>query len=56
MRESDDLANEAQRILLHDMPVVPLWDTIGVVGWSGQVSGVTVTWNGMPDYENIVKA
>jgi len=56
MRESDHLANEAQRILLHDMPVVPLWDNISVVGWSGQVSGVTVTWNGMPDYENIVKA
>ncbi len=56
MRESDHLANAAQRILLHDMPVVPLWDTIGVLGWSGHVSGVTVAWNGTPDYENIVKS
>ena len=54
--ESDRLANAAQRILLHDMPVVPLWDNISVVGWSSQVSAVTVTWNGVPDYENIVKA
>ncbi len=55
-READALANDAQRILLHDMPVVPLWDYIGVVGWSPQVSGVVVTWNGLPDYERIVKA
>ncbi len=55
LRRADELANDAQRILLHDMPVVPLWDYISVVGWSPQVSGVTVTWNGLPDYENIVK-
>lgn len=55
-READALANDAQRILLQDMPVVPLWDHVGVVGWSSQVSGVAVTWNGLPDYERIVKA
>jgi oligopeptide transport system substrate-binding protein len=49
------LANDAQRILFHDMPAVPLWNFINVVGWSPQVSNVTVTWNGLPDYENIVK-
>jgi oligopeptide transport system substrate-binding protein len=56
MQEFYALTNAAQRILLHDMPVVPLWDYISVVGWSSNVSGVTVTWNGLPDYENIVKA
>ncbi|MDR3655000.1 MAG: ABC transporter substrate-binding protein [Mycobacterium sp.] len=55
MRESDALTNDAQRILMHDMPVVPLWDNISVVGWSMQIKSVTVTWNGLPDYENIVK-
>ncbi|AFC51924.1 peptide ABC transporter substrate-binding protein [Mycobacterium paraintracellulare] len=50
------LANDAQRILFHDMPVVPLWNYISVLGWSAEVSNVTVTWNGLPDYENIVKA
>jgi oligopeptide transport system substrate-binding protein len=54
--ESAVLTNTAQRILLHDMPTVPLWDNIAVVGWSSAVRGVTVTWNGLPDYENIVKA
>jgi oligopeptide transport system substrate-binding protein len=55
LRESDKLTNDAQRILLHDMAVIPLWDFISVVGWSPQVSNVTVTWNGLPAYENIVK-
>jgi oligopeptide transport system substrate-binding protein len=50
------LANDAQRILFHDMPVLPLWYYISVVGWSAQASNVKVAWNGLPDYENIVKA
>jgi len=55
LQQSYVLANAAQRILLHDMPVIPLWNFISVVGWSSGVSRVTVTWNGLPDYENIVK-
>lgn len=56
LAQADVLANVAQRILLHDMPAVPLWYYVGVIGWSPHVSNVKVTWNGMPDYENIVKA
>jgi oligopeptide transport system substrate-binding protein len=56
LHEADLLVNVAQRILLHDMPAVPLWYYISVIGWSTQVSNVNVTWNGLPDYENIVKA
>ncbi len=55
LQESDTLANAAQQFLLHDMPVVPLWDNISVVGWSPEVTNVHVTWNGLPDYENVVK-
>jgi oligopeptide transport system substrate-binding protein len=49
-------ANDAQRILLQDMPVVPLWYTVAVAGHSDAVSHVALTWNGLPDYEHIVKA
>lgn len=56
LRRADVLVNAAQRILLHDMPAVPLWYYIAVVGWSPEVSAVKVTWNGLPDYENLVKA
>jgi oligopeptide transport system substrate-binding protein len=38
------------------MPVVPLWYTISVAGTSPAVSHVELTWNGLPDYEHIVKA
>jgi oligopeptide transport system substrate-binding protein len=54
--ESYVLTNEAQRILLQDMPVVPLWDYINAAGRSSAVSDVTITWNGLPAYESIVKA
>jgi oligopeptide transport system substrate-binding protein len=53
--QSFGLANAAQRILLQDMPVVPLWYTISVAGRSPAVSHVALTWNGLPDYERIVK-
>jgi oligopeptide transport system substrate-binding protein len=55
VQQSFDLANAAQRILLRDMPVVPLWYTISVAGKSPSVSHVALTWNGLPDYEQIVK-
>jgi oligopeptide transport system substrate-binding protein len=53
--QSHALTNQAQRILLHDMPVVPLWYTISTAGYSPAVSNVTLTWNGLPDYEHIRK-
>jgi oligopeptide transport system substrate-binding protein len=50
------LTSGAQRILMRDMPVVPLWYTISVAGRSPAISEITLTWNGLPDYEHIVKA
>ncbi|BBY06038.1 peptide ABC transporter substrate-binding protein [Mycobacterium noviomagense] len=55
LAESYALSNRAQRILLHDMPVVPLWYTVTAAGHSPAVSNVNLTWNGLPDYEHIVK-
>jgi oligopeptide transport system substrate-binding protein len=49
-------ANAGQQILLHDMPVIALWDYINAAGFAPSVSGVTITWNGLPAYENIVKS
>ncbi len=54
--QSFSLTNAAQRILLRDMPVVPLWYTVSVAGTSPAVSHVALTWNGLPDYERVVKA
>jgi oligopeptide transport system substrate-binding protein len=55
LEKSYALTNAAQRILLHDMPAVPLWYLDNVVGHSRSVAGLTVTWNGLPDYERLVK-
>jgi oligopeptide transport system substrate-binding protein len=54
--QSYALTNDAQRILLHDMPAIPLWYTVSVAGRSPAVSNVVITWNGLPDYERIEKA
>lgn len=56
LQESYVLTNAAQQILLRDMPVVQLWDYINAAGHSATVSNVTITWNGLPDYENITKS
>ena len=56
LAESQALTNAAQQILFGDMPVVPLWDYIGAAGHSPAVDNVVMTWNGLPDYENIVKS
>jgi oligopeptide transport system substrate-binding protein len=53
--QSFTIANDAQRILLQDMPVVPLWYTVAVAGRSAAVSHLVLSWNGLPDYERIVK-
>jgi oligopeptide transport system substrate-binding protein len=55
LQKSYALTNDAQRILLADMPVVPLWYTISVAGRSAAVRDVVLAWNGLPDYEHIVK-
>jgi oligopeptide transport system substrate-binding protein len=55
LEKSYALTNAAQRILLHDMPAVPLWYLDNVVGHSRSVSSLEVTWNGLPDYERLVK-
>ncbi len=56
LAESYALTNAAQQILLDDMPVVPLWDYRAAGGHSAAVTNVTLTWNGLPAYEQIVSS
>ncbi|GAA4386812.1 peptide ABC transporter substrate-binding protein [Tsukamurella soli] len=46
--------NKAQELLLQALPIIPLWDYIGV---GGVGPGVTahLAWNGLPDYTQITK-
>ncbi|WP_127842728.1 ABC transporter substrate-binding protein [Actinomyces wuliandei] len=45
------LCEQAQSVLLADLPVIPLWYHDGAGGWSSTVSDVTWSWNGLPVYE-----
>ncbi|GAA1352630.1 ABC transporter substrate-binding protein [Falsarthrobacter nasiphocae] len=46
---------EADALLLEDMPNVPLWYSTANVGWSNKVSNVTTSWNGTPMYYKVTK-
>lgn len=48
--------NEAQEILLQDLPVIPLWYQNAVGGYSSNVDNVVFTWNSQPDYSSITKS
>lgn len=46
---------DADSILLKDLPSVPLWYNQANVGWSENVSGVDTGWNGVPEYFKVEK-
>ncbi|AOW93651.1 ABC transporter substrate-binding protein [Rhodococcus sp. WMMA185] len=54
-QQSQDLLNQAQEVLLHDLPAVPMWYRNAAAGWSEVVSNVTIDWKGVPMYSDIVK-
>ena len=44
-----------QEVLLKDLPAIPTWYRNAASGWSENVSNVTISWNGIPVYEDIEK-
>jgi oligopeptide transport system substrate-binding protein len=53
--EGSKAFNEAQEILLQDLPVIPLWYQVRQVGWSENVDNVDTAWNGVPIYQEITR-
>ncbi|GAA3651107.1 peptide ABC transporter substrate-binding protein [Microbacterium marinilacus] len=47
---------DAQEVLLQDLPVLPLWYSNVVGGYSAAVDNVEFGWNSVPLYEEITKA
>lgn len=47
--------SKAGELLLRDLPVIPLWYEKTVVGWSTKVAGITLDWQGVPQYWRITK-
>ena len=50
VEDGNKLFNEAQEILLKDLPVVPLWYQAVQGVWSNNVNTVQFGWNGVPLY------
>ena len=53
--EANKILQQAQTILLQDMPVVPLWYTNANGAWSTKVSNVNFDWKGQPVAYQITK-
>ena len=53
--KAQELLDQAQEVLLKDLPAVPTWYRNAASGWSENVSNVTISWNGVPVYEDIEK-
>lgn len=49
------LYNEAQEILLEDLPTIPLWYANVSAGYSEKVDDVVFSWKSVPVYYNITK-
>ncbi|ALD63319.1 peptide ABC transporter substrate-binding protein [Glutamicibacter soli] len=48
-----EIFNQAQEILMKDLPAIPLWYQAVQGGWSENVSNVEFGWNGVPLYNEI---
>ncbi|MDJ0317611.1 MULTISPECIES: peptide ABC transporter substrate-binding protein [Arthrobacter] len=53
VEDGNKIFNEAQEILLKDLPVVPLWYQAVQGVWSNNVNNVEFGWNGVPLYYNV---
>ena len=51
--EGAKIFNQAQEVLLQDLPVIPLWYQVAQSGWSDDVENVETGWNGVPVYYNV---
>lgn len=53
VEEGNKTFNEAQEILMKDLPVIPLWYQSSQTVWSNNVTNVQDGWNGVPLYYDI---
>jgi oligopeptide transport system substrate-binding protein len=54
-QQSYQLITQAQTILLHDLPVIPIFYANAAAGHSDQVRNVTLNWARLFDFENVEK-
>ena len=50
-----ELVDEAQNVLLEDLPAIPLWYSNVSTAWNPELSGVEYDWKSVPVYTQITK-
>ena len=55
LEEANKAYQDAQVILLQDLPAIPMWYGITDGGWSTKVSNVKYGWNGVPVLHEVTK-
>ena len=50
VEEGNEIMNQAQEMLLEDLPAIPLWYQHAQGGWSNNVTNVEFGWDGVPLY------
>ncbi|GAA3294966.1 ABC transporter substrate-binding protein [Arthrobacter citreus] len=50
VEEGTEIMNQAQEMLLEDLPAIPLWYQHAQGGWSNNVTNVEFGWDGVPLY------
>ncbi|MGP9537645.1 peptide ABC transporter substrate-binding protein [Brachybacterium sp. AOP43-C2-M15] len=53
--ESYSLARQAQELLMHDLPAIPLWFDNAAGGYAETVENVEFAWDGQPVWHQITK-
>lgn len=51
-----EITDEAQALLMEDLPAIPLWYSNVTGGYAETVENVTFSWNSVPEYQEITKA
>ncbi|MDR2453632.1 MAG: ABC transporter substrate-binding protein [Bifidobacteriaceae bacterium] len=54
--EGNALLQQAQAVLMKDLPAIPLWYQNTIGGWSTKVDNVEFNWKSVPVFEYITKA
>lgn len=54
--KSQGLVDQAQEVLLQDLPAIPLWYRNASAGWSQNVTNVVIDWRGIPEYHAMEKS
>lgn len=54
-KEAQPIYNEAQTILMQDLPQIPLWYKSASTAWNPKLKNFQTGWNGYPEFTKLVK-